>query len=129
MDSITAISVFDGRYRRYTKELNEIFSEYGLIKHRVFVEIQWLKFLFEELGFETVSSEDLDRIDSIFKSFDSDSARQIKTIEKETNHDVKAVEYYIKQKLTEMGLENLKEWADALGMDAYAPEVGDVIGL
>ena len=110
MDSIQAISVFDGRYRRYTKELNEIFSEYGLIKHRVFVEIQWLKFLFEELGFETVSKEEIQRIDTIFSDFCLDSAKQIKTIEKETNHDVKAVEYYIKDKLTEMGMAHLKEW-------------------
>lgn len=110
MDSIQAISVFDGRYRRYTKELNEIFSEYGLIKHRVFVEIQWLKFLFEELGFETVSKEEIKRIDTIFSDFCLDSAKLIKTIEKETNHDVKAVEYYIKDKLTEMGMAHLKEW-------------------
>ena len=110
MDSIKAISVFDGRYRRYTKELNEIFSEYGLIKHRVFVEIQWLKFLFEELGFETVSEEEIRQIDTIFSDFNADAAVQIKDIEKETNHDVKAVEYFIKDKLTEMGMAHLKEW-------------------
>ena len=105
MDSIQAISVFDGRYRRYTKELNEIFSEYGLINHRVFVEIQWLKFLFEELGFETVSKEEIQRIDTIFSDFCLDSAKQIKTLEIDTNHGVKAVEYCIKYKLTKMGLE------------------------
>ncbi|MDA3895337.1 MAG: adenylosuccinate lyase [Desulfobacteraceae bacterium] len=110
MDSIKAISVFDGRYRRYTKELNEIFSEYGLIKHRVFVEIQWLKFLFEELGFETVSKEEIRQIDTIVSNFNADAAVQIKDIEKETNHDVKAVEYFIKDKLTEMGMAHLKEW-------------------
>ncbi len=110
MNSIQAISIFDGRYRRYTKELNEIFSEYGLIKHRVFVEIQWLKFLFRELAVETVSEEDIQRIDSIFSDFNVDSAVEVKEIEKETNHDVKAVEYYIKQKLTEMGMAHLKEW-------------------
>jgi len=110
MDSIQAISVFDGRYRRYTKELNEIFSEFGLIKYRVFVEIQWLKFLFIELDFETVADEDIKRIDSIFSDFNVDSAIRIKEIERETNHDVKAVEYYIKQQLTDMGLAHLKEW-------------------
>lgn len=110
MNSIQAISVFDGRYRRYTKELNEIFSEYGLIKHRVFVEIQWLKFLFQELAFEIVSEDEIQRIDSIFSGFNVDSALQIKEIEKETNHDVKAVEYYIKQKMTAMGMVHLKEW-------------------
>ena len=110
MNSIQAISVFDGRYCHYTKELNEIFSEYGLIKHRVFVEIQWLKFLFQELAFETVSEDDIKQIDSIFFDFNADSALQVKEIEKETNHDVKAVEYFIKQKLTAMGMVHLKEW-------------------
>jgi len=110
MNSIQAISVFDGRYCHYTKELNEIFSEYGLIKHRVFVEIQWLKFLFQELAFETVSEDDIKQIDSIFFDFNADSALQVKEIEKETNHDVKAVEYFIKQKLTAMGMAHLKEW-------------------
>ncbi len=110
MNSIQAISVFDGRYRRYTKELNDIFSEYGLIKYRVFVEIQWLKFLFQELAFETVSEDDTKRLDSIFSDFNAASAIHIKEIEKETNHDVKAVEYYIKQQLEAMGMVHLKEW-------------------
>jgi len=110
MNSIQAISVFDGRYRRYTKALNEIFSEYGLIKYRVFVEIQWLKFLFQELSLETVSEEDIKRLDSIFSDFNVASALQIKEIERETNHDVKAVEYYIKQQMTAMDMGHLKEW-------------------
>ena len=110
MNSIQAISVFDGRYRRYTKALNEIFSEYGLIKYRVFVEIQWLKFLFQELSLETVSEEDIKRLDSIFSDFNAASALQIKEIERETNHDVKAVEYYIKQQMTAMDMGHLKEW-------------------
>jgi len=110
MDSIEAISVVDGRYSRYTNKLKEIFSEYGLVRHRVFVEIQWLKFLFVELGFETVGTDDLEKIDSIYSEFDSGSALVVKEIEKETNHDVKAVEYYIKQKLEKAGLDRLKEW-------------------
>jgi len=110
MDNIQSISVFDGRYSRYTSELKDIFSEYGLIKHRVYVEIQWLKFLFNELKLESVKQADLDHIDSIASDFDPASAMRIKEIEKETNHDVKAVEYYIKQKLSDMGLAHLSEW-------------------
>ena len=110
MDKIQSISVFDGRYSRYTSELKDIFSEYGLIKHRVYVEIQWLKFLFNELNLESIKQSDLNRIDSIASDFDPASAGQVKEIEKETNHDVKAVEYYIKQKLAEMDLAHLSEW-------------------
>ncbi|RJP85672.1 MAG: adenylosuccinate lyase [Desulfobacteraceae bacterium] len=126
MDNIQAISVFDGRYSRYTLALKEIFSEYGLIKRRVFVEIQWLKFLFNELGFESVSPEDIQRIDSIYDTFDAVSANAVKAIEKETNHDVKAVEYFIKQQLSEAGMGHLKEWvhfgctSDDINNTAYA---------
>ena len=110
MNNIQSISVFDGRYSRYTSELKDIFSEYGLIKRRVFVEIQWLKFLFNELNLENVKQSDLNRLDSIASEFDPETALRIKEIEKETNHDVKAVEYYIKQELSDMGLGHLAEW-------------------
>jgi len=126
MDSIQAISVFDGRYSRYTIELKELFSEYGLIKHRVFVEIEWLKFLFTELHLESVSADELARIDAVYDAFDAESAVAVKAIEKETNHDVKAVEYFIKQKLSEAGMEHLKEWvhfgctSDDINNIAYA---------
>ena len=126
MDNIQAISVFDGRYQRYTKELNDIFSEYGLIRHRVFVEIQWLKFLFQELAFETVAEADLKKMDSIAADFNVAAAHTVKAIEKETNHDVKAVEYYIKQQLSDLGLSHLKEWvhfactSDDINNTAYA---------
>jgi len=110
MDNIQSISVFDGRYSRYTTELKDVFSEYGLIKHRVYVEIQWLKFLFNELKLESVRQAEMNRIDSIASDFDLASAVRIKEIEKETNHDVKAVEYYIKQKLMDLGLADLSEW-------------------
>ena len=82
MDNIQSISVFDGRYSRYTSELKDIFSEYGLIKHRVYVEIQWLKFLFNELNLESIKQSDLNRIDSIASDFDPASAGQVKEIEK-----------------------------------------------
>lgn len=108
--AITALSVLDGRYRKYTLELNDIFSEYGLIRHRVVVEVQWLKFLFQDLGLEAVRADNIEKIESIAAAFDDNAALRIKAIEKETNHDVKAVEYYIKEKLSGMGLDGIAEW-------------------
>jgi adenylosuccinate lyase len=110
MDQIDALSVIDGRYNRHTQELIEIFSEFGLIKHRVHVEVQWLIFLLNELKLDLVKEDDLTKIRAISSEFTRKAALTIKEIEKQTNHDVKAVEYYIKQRLTEMGLGGVKEW-------------------
>lgn len=110
MDKIKAISVLDGRYSGLTEELGDIFSEFGLIKSRVFVETQWLKFLVKELEIAEISEAELSRVDAIPQDFTARAALEVKEIEKTTNHDVKAVEYYIKRKLTEMGLESIKEW-------------------
>ncbi len=110
MEPLQAISVIDGRYLRYTKELTDLFSEYGLIRHRVHVEVQWLKFLFSELKLEAVSPADIEQIESIASTFDPTAAHRVKQIEATTNHDVKAVEYYIKEELRRMGLADLSEW-------------------
>lgn len=110
MSEITAISVLDGRYAKLTNELDDIFSEYGLIKSRVYVEIQWLKFLANELQLIDLSKEGLSKIDTISSGFSIDDAKAVKDIEKITNHDVKAVEYFIKEKLTKMGFDSAKEW-------------------
>ncbi len=110
MNRIKALSVLDGRYARLTEELQDIFSEYALIKYRVFVEIQWLKFLAGELGLVEVKDSDMPKIDAIAKDFNAESALMVKEIEKTTNHDVKAVEYYIKRKLAEAGLASIGEW-------------------
>ncbi len=109
MNELKAVSVIDGRYKNYTKELEDVFSEYGLIKHRVFVEINWLIFLLEDLKMEEVSKSQVESIKSVFKGFNVESAKNVKQIESTTNHDVKAVEYYIKQKLEQMKLGEFKE--------------------
>lgn len=108
--AIKALSVLDGRYAKYTHFLSDIFSESGLIRHRVFVEIQWLKFLFQDLGLQAVDVDEIAKIGSIATAFDDDAILRIKAIEKETNHDVKAVEYYIKERLSAMGRDDIKEW-------------------
>ena len=108
--AIKTISALDGRYARHTAGLEEIFSEYGLIKYRVYVELQWLKFLLLDLKLATVEQEEVRQIDAIYEQFDVQSAVRIKNIEKETNHDVKAAEYYIKDRLIDAGLARIKEW-------------------
>jgi adenylosuccinate lyase len=108
--NIANISSVDGRYSRHTEELTDVFSEYGLIRHRVFVETEWLKFILNDLGFQKLSASELDSIDSIFTGFNRESAIMVKKIESTTNHDVKAVEYYIKDQLENRGLGFIKEW-------------------
>ena len=126
MESIQAISVLDGRYLKYTKELTDIFSEYGLIRHRVYVEIQWLKFLLKDLNLDKADGDSFRAIDIIAEEFDAAAAQTVKETEKTTNHDVKAVEYYIKDRLCEIGLADLAEWvhfgctSDDINNTAYA---------
>jgi len=101
LSSLTAVSPIDGRYGNKVKGLRTIFSEFGLIRFRVEVEIRWLQQLAnhseitEVAPFDTATNEFLD---SIVSSFSLDDAERVKTIESTTNHDVKAVEYLIKEK-------------------------------
>ena len=106
LKELKAITPIDGRYSKLCKELEPVFSEFGLIKSRLFVEISWLQFLVEELKLTKTNKD----IFSIFKNFDEQEAIKIKEIEKITNHDVKAVEYYIKEELEKAGLGHIKEW-------------------
>ena len=102
LSALTAISPVDGRYQNKTDVLRPIFSEYGLFRFRVLVEIEWLKKLsknsnIKEIGSFSASSVSL--LDSIKNNFSIDDAKQIKKIEKITNHDIKAVEYFIREKI------------------------------
>ena len=110
MDSIKAISTLDGRYSKLTNSLCDIFSEYGLIKYRIKIEIEWLKFILSECNLDKINTDELTIIDNIYKNFTSIDANEIKNIEKTTNHDVKAVEYFIKDKLENSNLSRIKEW-------------------
>jgi len=110
MTHLKAINPLDGRYARLTGELADIFSEYGLIRHRVQVEILWLKFVIKDLALAGNLEVDLDAVDAIVDQFDEQDAQTVKSIEKTTNHDVKAVEYFIKQKLDAAGLGPIREW-------------------
>ncbi len=110
MDSIKAISTLDGRYSKLTNSLCDIFSEYGLIKHRIKIEIEWLKFILNECNFDKINTKELQLINKIYETFNIADAKKIKEIEKRTNHDVKAVEYFIKEELETNSLGRIKEW-------------------
>ena len=101
LSPITAISPLDGRYESKVSELRAIFSEYGLMRFRVIVEIAWLKKLASCPQVEEVpefSKEAIDFLDSIANSFKEEDALEIKKLEAVTNHDVKAVEYFLKNR-------------------------------
>ncbi len=100
---LKSISPLDGRYANATIALQNYFSEFALIKYRVFVEIEYFKALIAVPlpGLESLNSKDVrEKLDRIMNDFDEAAAEKIKTVEKTTNHDVKAVEYYIKEALT-----------------------------
>lgn len=99
--NILAISPLDGRYADKVSSLAPIVSEFGLIKYRVAVEIEWFKFLFSkaEFGLPQLAPSDITLLDEIVSEFSVDDAKRVKTIEATTNHDVKAVEYLIKEKI------------------------------
>ena len=102
LSSLTALSPVDGRYASKTSSLRPYFSEYGLIKYRVLVEIRWLQALSQHAKVKEVpkfSSEANDYLDSIINNFSETDALRVKTIESTTNHDVKAVEYFLKEKI------------------------------
>ncbi len=110
LDLLTAISPIDGRYRGKTEPLADYFSEYALIRYRVRVEIEYFIALCE-LPLPQLASFDhslFPRLRSIYKDFTEECAQRVKDIEKVTNHDVKAVEYFIKEEFDKIG-----------GLDAY----------
>ncbi|MFW5892084.1 MAG: adenylosuccinate lyase [Bacteroidota bacterium] len=111
-DPLNAISPIDGRYQNYTQKLRDYFSEAALIRYRVFVEIEYFialcKYGIPEL--RDIEKNTFTQLRLVHKNFSSDGARRIKDIEKVTNHDIKAVEYYIKEKFDQMGLERYKEF-------------------
>lgn len=103
LSELTAITSVDGRYHSKTKQFGHIFSEYGLIKNRLLVELKWLIHLSQTEGIAEVqqlTAKDIDWVMSIYDNFTPAEAQQVKDIEATTNHDVKAVEYYIKDKLS-----------------------------
>lgn len=104
LSSLTAVSPVDGRYGDKVSPLRAIFSEFGLLKFRVEVEVRWLQKLATTVEIKEVPAFDADAnafLDAIVANFSEEDAARIKTIERTTNHDVKAVEYFLKEKVAD----------------------------
>ena len=111
MEELLNISPIDGRYKELTKEVDEYFSEYYLIKNRVIVEIEWLKKIISLKKFDIkISDKEIKKIQKISDEFNIEDAQRVKEIEKTTKHDVKAVEYFIGEKFIENKLKKYKHF-------------------
>ena len=109
LNSLTAISPIDGRYHRQTEALSAYFSEFALMQYRVRVEIEYFVALAQQKIFSLPANK-VQALRKIYADFNNETAQQIKNLEKVTNHDVKALEYYIKKELDALGLSHLKEY-------------------
>ena len=148
-NALMAVSPIDGRYRKQVEDLSQYFSEYALIKYRVRVEIEYFIALCE-LPLEQLKSfpaTDFAKLRAIYENFSCEDAQKVKDIEKVTNHDVKAVEYFIKDEFKKLGIEKYGEFVH-FGLtsqdinntsvplsllegirDSYMPALNEVIGI
>jgi len=112
LTELNAVSPIDGRYRSKTKSLSAYFSEEALIKYRVLVEVEYFISMceYDVPQLQGVDKNLFGKLRGIYENFSTDDALWIKETEKTTNHDVKAVEYFIKKKFDEFGLEKFKEF-------------------
>lgn len=125
LDVLTAISPIDGRYRSKTKDLASYFSEYALIKYRVRVEIEYFITLCE-LPLPQLANFDkglFERLRDIYRNFSEADAQRVKDIEKVTNHDVKAVEYFIKEELDKIG--NFEEYKEFIHFGLTSQDINN----
>jgi len=111
LNSLTAISPIDGRYRGQVQHLSDYFSEYALIRYRVLVEVEYFQFLSKHRIFKMPDTVRV-QLQKMLEDFKQDDAAWIKKTEKVTNHDVKAVEYFLKARLEEMAVDtkSIQEW-------------------
>ncbi len=103
IDSLFSISPLDGRYNAVNTELRYITSEYGLIKYRLFIEVEWFKYLAKTPKIQELpklSIKNILYLDDLVNNFSLEDAKRVKSIEKKTNHDVKAIEYFLKEKFS-----------------------------
>ena len=125
LDVLTAISPIDGRYRSKTQDLASYFSEYALIKYRVRVEIEYFITLCE-LPLPQLANFDkglFERLRDIYRNFSEADAQRVKDIEKVTNHDVKAVEYFIKEELDKIG--NFEEYKEFIHFGLTSQDINN----
>lgn len=110
LTALSAISPVDGRYRAQLANLAPYFSEFGLIRYRVKVEVEYFLFLAEQQIIQLPAGLSPGSLRAIYENFSEADAQHIKNTEKTTNHDVKAVEYFLKEKLQEAGAGDVVEW-------------------
>ena len=112
LSSLSAINPVDGRYNKITEEISQYFSEFAFIKYRIYVEIEYFIALCEYKlpQLKKISSNDFKNLRNLVENFSLKDAKRIKEIEKKINHDIKAVEYFIKEKFEIMGLNEHKEF-------------------
>src|ERR1700674_704842 len=104
LSALTALSPLDGRYRDKVSRLSDYFSEFGLIRYRIRVEIEWLKALCAAkalVDIPSLSPATLKQLDAVVRDFSVIDGDAVKQIEARTNHDVKAIEYWLKEKLSD----------------------------
>jgi len=109
LNALTAISPVDGRYRHQVQHLDDYFSEFALIKYRVLIEVEYVRFLADKKFFSLTAAQKKG-LQDVCENFSLENAQKIKDTEKITNHDVKAVEYFLKEKLAALDAENIQEW-------------------
>lgn len=127
LSALTALSPLDGRYHGKVDALRNHFSEFGLIRYRVLIEIEWLKALSQEKGIKELppfSAATIKQLDLLASQFSEADAEQIKLIERRTNHDVKAIEYWLREKL-----ESNEETKDKLEFIHFACTSEDINNL
>ena len=112
LNILSAISPVDGRYRNKTEPLADYYSEYALIRYRIMIEVEYFIALCEIPlpQLQTLDKSKYEDMRDIYRKYDAHSAERIKSIEEETNHDVKAVEYFLKEKFRELGIESFSEF-------------------
>ena len=125
LDALTAVSPIDGRYRSKTQDLASYFSEYALIKYRVRVEIEYFITLCELPlpQLESFDSSLFETLRNIYRNFSEEDAQRVKDIEKVTNHDVKAVEYFIKEELDKIG--NFDEYKEFIHFGLTSQDINN----
>lgn len=135
-NSLLAISPIDGRYSSKVDHLSQYFSEAALMRYRTLIEIEWFIFLFNELkleGTRVLAPTDLRSLRGVYEQFNVEDAQRVKEIEKVTNHDVKAIEYFIKEKLKSGTLEKYLEFvhfactSEDINNIAYACMIRDAV--
>ena len=109
LNSLTALSPIDGRYRKQLHHLDEYFSEFALMKYRVLIEVEYFLFLADKKFF-SINASGRNALRKMAEEFSLEDANEIKATEAITNHDVKAVEYFVKKKLDSIKTGHLKEW-------------------